>query len=360
MQTIVIRADQERPDADGIRKAADILRNGGLVVFPTETVYGLGADGTNAKAVLKIFAVKRRPPDNPLLLHISNIEQLDAVAASVPSAAKRLVDRFWPGPLAIVLPKSESVPYEVTAGLDRVGVRMPGHAIALEFLSACGVPVAAPSANLSGRLSPTCLEDVIEDLDGKVDCIIDGGSCPVGIESTVIDVTGERPIVLRSGAVSIEALESVIGPVVIGFSVGGSESVQQDGLPAPLDRYRHYCPHASVVLFEGDSDARISTLGDWIVRLMSEGKTVGVAAPTESIARLKVLVGNGFAAQELGPASDLSRIAAHVFSALRALDRDGVDVILVEGIEESGVGFAVMNRLRKAAERNVVQCRSDN
>ncbi len=359
MQTIVIRAEQGGPGADGIGEAAGILRRGGLVVFPTETVYGLGADGTNPQAVLKVFAVKGRPPDNPLLLHISKVEQLDAIAASVPSVARRLVDRFWPGPLAIILQKSELVPHEVTAGLDKVGVRMPGHAIALEFLSACGVPVAAPSANLSGRLSPTCLEDVIEDLCGRVDCIIDGGSCPVGIESTVIDVTGDQPAVLRPGAVSIEALESVIGPVAVRRSTGRAESVDSDGEPAPADKYRHYCPHTPVVLFEGDPEARSSALRDEIVRLTSEGKTVGAAALTESLAGLKDLVGPRFRVEEMGSASDPGSIAARVFSALRALDRGGVDVILVEGMEETGVGLAVMNRLRQAAGNNVVRCRSD-
>jgi L-threonylcarbamoyladenylate synthase len=359
MQTIVIKADRERLDVNGIRHAARILRDGGLVVFPTETVYGLGADGTNAQAVLRVFAVKGRPPDNPLLLHISNVEQLNAIAISISDVARRLVDRFWPGPLAIIVHKSESVPREVTAGLDKVGVRMPGHPIALEFLSACEVPVAAPSANLSGRLSPTCLHDVIEDLDGKVDCIIDGGCCPVGIESTVIDVTGEQPIVLRPGAVAIEALESVIGPVSVRRSAGVDESAEPNRGSGPADKHEHYRPRAPVVLFEGDFDARVSRLRDEIVKLVSEGKAVGVAALTESITRLEDSAGRPFKAQEMGSAADPSGVAARVFSALRALDRDRVDVILVEGIDESGIGLAVMNRLRKAAGNNVVRCRSD-
>lgn len=357
MQTVVIDASDGRSNIDGIKRAADILRSGGLVVFPTETVYGLGANGLDGQAVQRIFAAKGRPADNPLILHLFDPKQVVEVSSWIPDVAWRLIDRFWPGPLTLIVPHSESVPSAVTAGLDTVGIRMPDNGIALAFLAACGMPVAAPSANISGRPSPTSVQDVIDDLDGRVDCIIDGGECPVGIESTVLDVTGERPVVLRPGAVTVEDIRSVVGEVEVDPSATGTVDCSATSPPkSPGVRYRHYAPLAPVVLFEGDPEARFFRLSSRIKELTAEGKTVGVAVVSESLPRLPRGARGRLVVRDMGAASDPSGIAGALFSVLRAMDRDEVDVILVEGIDDTGVGFAVMNRLRRAAGGNVVRC----
>lgn len=357
MQTIVVRATNGDHHLEGIRQAADILRSGGLVVFPTETVYGLGANAMDGDAVSRIFAAKGRPADNPLILHVSRLEQLAEVTTVVPDAAMMLIHRFWPGPLTIILPKTDSVPGEVTAGLDTVAIRMPDNDIALAFLEECAVPVAAPSANLSGRPSPTSLKDVIEDLDGRVDCIIDGGNCTIGIESTVVDLSRSTPVLLRPGAVTIEDLESILGRVDVDPCVLSGTPCDASTRPkSPGLKYRHYAPKAPVVLYEGDSDCRLSMLSDSIRQYSSQGKTVGVAALRETLSRLSKEKGTQLILKEMGSAADPSSIAAALFSVLRSLDRDHADIILVEGVDDTGVGFAVMNRLRKAAGGNIVKC----
>lgn len=357
MQTVIVKASDGHCDVDGIKQAANILRSGGLVAFPTETVYGLGADGLNGQAVRKIFAAKGRPADNPLILHIFDLKQLEEIAAAVPDCAQRLIDKFWPGPLTLILPRGDRVPDAVTAGLDTVGVRMPDNDIALAFLAACKVPVAAPSANVSGRPSPTSALDVMDDLGGRVDCIIDGGKCSVGIESTVLDVTRPTPVVLRPGAATVEDIRSVVGEVAIDPCADGiDDCATSTPARSPGVKSRHYAPIAPLVLFEGDPKARLVELSRRIEKLVAEGKTVGVAVVSESLPYLPSGNGERLVVRDMGSALDPSRIAATLFSVLRAMDRDKVDIILVEGIHDTGVGFAVMNRLRRAAGGAVVRC----
>jgi len=357
MQTVVIRASNGLHDVDQIKWAAGVLRSGGLVAFPTETVYGLGANGLDGEAVQKIFEAKGRPADNPLILHISDLRQIEEVACRVPELAWRLIDRFWPGPLTVILLRSRKVPDAVTAGLDTVGVRMPDNDIALAFLAACEVPVAAPSANISGRPSPTSVQDVIEDLDGRVDCIIDGGNCEVGIESTVLDLTSPRPTLLRPGAVTLEDIRSVVGEVEVDPSAYATGDWNPDTPPkSPGVRYRHYAPHAPVMLFEGSPECRVSEMSRRIDEFISQGKRIGVAALSESLPYLRRAGKKQLVIKNMGSSSDPSGIAAVLFSILRSMDRDKVDVILVEGIDDVGVGFAIMNRLRRAAAGNIVRC----
>jgi len=326
----VLKVDPERPSPEAIAVAARALREGGLVAFPTETVYGLGADALSAEAVARIYAAKGRPPDNPLIVHIGRPEDLETVAREVPPLARALMERFWPGPLTLVLPRSERVPLATTAGLDTVAVRMPAHPVALALVREAGVPVAAPSANRSGRPSPTRAEHVLADLGEAVDLVLDGGPCPVGIESTVVDVTGPTPVVLRPGGLPREALEEALGrPVPVG---GGPELARR----SPGTRYRHYAPAAPLVLAGQEEVAAV------VQSLLAQGKAVGLLArrdPGLRHPRLRARIVSG----------GVRRYARELFDALRSLDAEGCQVIVAEAVEERGLGLAIMDRLRRAA-----------
>jgi L-threonylcarbamoyladenylate synthase len=302
--------------------AASHIREGGIVAFPTETVYGLGADIFNDRAISKIFEAKRRPADNPLIAHVGAIEQITDLAAEVPETARRFIERFFPGPLTVVLRKSESVPLIATAGLDTIGVRMPGNPTANEFLRACGAPVVAPSANLSGRPSPTTWQAVQEDLDGRIDCILQGDPTEIGLESTVVDCTVDPPIVLRAGAVTVEALqECVDGTILIGQ--GEIEEARSPGM-----RHRHYSPSAHVVLSEDwRPDACDSTTA-----------FIGLNQPDWSPDLFYL-------------AASVDEYASKVFEFFRECDRRGIERIVCQPVGESGIGIALMDRLRRAAER---------
>jgi len=340
METKVIRVDPRKPEPPLIEEAARVIKAGGLVAFPTETVYGLGADGLNPNAVKRIFEVKGRPLDNPLIFHVSSPGEALALAEEVPEEAQWLMDRFWPGPLTLVLRKKSHVPDVATAGLATVAVRMPDCPIALALIEASHTPIVAPSANLSGKPSPTKPQHVIADLQGKVEVIIDGGDTPIGVESTVVDLTRRPFTILRPGGLSREALEEVVGPV--GVHQG---AVHPDGLapPSPGMKYRHYAPQAQVVLVEGERGERLRKMAELVGQLKEEGLKVGALTVGVSI-----------------PGSDVERrvqgledYAHNLFAFLREMDELDVDVIVAEGVEERRLGLALMNRLRKAATRVV-------
>lgn len=343
METILINASDE----DGIKTAAMALKNGKLVAFPTETVYGLGANALMPDAVKRIFEAKGRPSDNPLIVHISDITQLRDLVSDIPDIATRLMNAFWPGPLTLIFKKSARVPDVITAGLDTVAVRMPQNPVALKLISQSGVPVAAPSANLSGRPSPTSAHHVAEDLSGRVEYIIDGGSCSVGLESTVLDITGSVPVILRPGGVTAEMLKKVLGlrGVVTASEVKGEEKPRSPGM-----KYRHYSPKAEVILVSGDNSRVVDTINSLSSEQKNEGRIVGVLCSSENASLYKADV-----VIPVGSKDNPENIAAGLFEALRKFDDTKVDIIYSETFTEQGIGKAVMNRLKKAASGKIIE-----
>ncbi len=345
--TKVLVVNPENPAPDSLALAAEAIRNGDLVAFPTETVYGLGANALNADAVAKIFRAKGRPADNPLIVHVADRETVQEVAATVPEKAELLMQCFWPGPLTLVLPRGNAVPDNVSCGLSTVGVRIPDHPVAQALIRAAGVPVAAPSANLSGRPSPTNAEHVIEDLAGRVQIIVDGGETGVGLESTVLDLCADPPVLLRPGGVTAEELREVIGEVVVDPAVAAAEQVEAPRSPGM--KYTHYAPKAKMVVVEGPMTEMQAKIRDLAYEYEEEGKRVGIMCSIESRG-----VYAASAVLEYGSRENLRSIASNLFSALRAFDRYEVDVILAEGVPATGIGLALMNRLRRAAGGRVV------
>jgi L-threonylcarbamoyladenylate synthase len=348
--TRIIEYTDEGFAAEELAFAAEILREGGTVAFPTETVYGLGANGLMEKAVEKIFLAKGRPSDNPLILHVSGWKEAVPLVQSIPPLARDLGKAFWPGPLTIVFNKSPIVNNRVTGGLNTVAIRMPDHPAALQLLRKAGVPVAAPSANLSGKPSPTRVEHVIEDLAGKVDVIIDGGKTGVGVESTVIDLSGKQPVLLRPGGITVEMLEEVIGPVQIDPAVLREEAADKIIPKAPGMKYRHYAPEAEAVIVEGAGRSQQEKINSLLQEAISAGKKVGLMVSRENAhAYSRGLV------KVMGERQNPATILENIFHCLREFDAAGVDLIVIEGIEATGVGLTIMNRLRKAAGYNIVR-----
>ena len=323
-------------------QAADILRRGGLLGIPTETVYGLGANGLDPAAVGRIFEAKGRPQDNPLILHIPTAGWLERYCADVPAAAYALAERFWPGPLTIILKRRERVPDAVTAGLDTVGMRCPAHPLCREIIAAAGLPVAAPSGNTSGRPSPTTAAHMLEDMDGKIDGIVDGGPCTVGVESTIVDLTADPPRLLRPGGVTLEELRSVLGEVAVDKAVTGLLSAGEQPR-APGMKYRHYAPKAPVTVVRGDPEKGAS----YILAHIRPGS--GVICFDEYAPRFA-----GHPVELLGPAGDKAEQARHVFDALRFFDGTGVEEIWAQCPDDAGIGLAVSNRLNKAAGFHII------
>lgn len=349
MNTEIIKIDHHKIDIPGLTYAADVLKQGGLVAFPTETVYGLGANALNEIAVKNIFIAKGRPSDNPLIVHIANHTALHRVVSGVSPVAALLMEKLWPGPLTLVMDKSEAVPFSITAGLPTVAVRMPSHPIALQLIALSGLPIAAPSANLSGKSSPTSAEHVIADLMGKVDVIIDGGNCNVGLESTVLDITVDPAMILRPGGVTPAQLESVIGKVT--FDPALSHGKKEAATPkSPGMKYTHYSPKARLILVEGTIEAVASKIKVLKEDYEKEGLNVGILATeeTKSLYSSKELI-------SMGSRSTPETIAASLFLSFREFDKRNVQVILAEGIDASGIGLAVMNRMIKAAGNHIVK-----
>ncbi len=348
MKTTVIKIDKDNIDKDLIIEAVDTIKNSGLVAFPTETVYGLGANGFDENAVKKIFAAKGRPQDNPLILHVYSIEQVKELVKEIPDMAKRCMEEFWPGPLTILLPKSSKVPSIITAGLDTVAIRMPENKIALELIKTSNVPIAAPSANISGRPSPTSAKHVIEDLMGKVDMIIDGGDTGIGLESTVLDLSGDTPMILRPGGVTKEELQKIIPNVTIDFAI-----IKEDEniIPkSPGQKYRHYAPKSEMLVFSGDVDRMVEAIIGKTKEYMNNGKKVGIICTDET----KKNYQEGLIIS-MGNRENNETIAHNLFNTLRLFDEENVDIILAEGVELSHLGIAIMNRMMKAAGGKVIK-----
>ncbi len=342
MKTILGKLNGIEEDKELLRQAAQIIKRGGLVAFPTETVYGLGADGFNEEAAKKIYAAKGRPSDNPLILHIAEEKQLEQIVKKIPEKAKKLMESFWPGPLTIILEKKENVPYTTTGGLDTVAIRMPDHLGALSFLKAVQTPIAAPSANTSGRPSPTKAEHVLEDMQGKIDMILDGGEVGIGIESTIIDMTSV-PMILRPGFITQEMLEEKIGDVFLDPAL--QNGLQEKERPkAPGMKYRHYAPKADLTIVEGELPKVIDQINRLTAQKVSEGKKVGIIATEET----KKFYKHGII-KVIGTRKKEETIAKHLYSILREFDEAEIDVIFSEAFSEKAFGQAIMNRLIKAA-----------
>lgn len=334
MNTIVFHPES---DPNAVRDAAAILRRGGLLGIPTETVYGLGADALNEDAVSRIFLAKGRPQDNPLIIHVPDASWLESYCRDVPPAAHRLAERFWPGPLTMILPRRDIVPLQTTGGLETVGVRCPNHPVTLAIIEAAGVPIAAPSGNTSGRPSPTTAAHMIEDMDGRIDGIVDGGPCIVGVESTIVDLTVTPPRLLRPGGLPLESLRQVLGEVAVDKAVTGLLAAGERPR-APGMKYRHYAPHAPVTVVTGEPERSARR----IQGLLSD--TAGVICFDEYAPLFP-----GHIIHKLGPAADKSAQARHVFDALRTFDGTDVTEIFAQCPDDGGLGLAVANRLKKAA-----------
>lgn len=345
-RTRLLRVNPEHPEADVIAEAASIIQAGGLVAFPTETVYGLGANATNAEAVDRIFSAKDRPAADPLIVHLAAVDQLSAVALELPPVARELAD-LWPGPLTLILRRHPNIPANVSAGRDTVGVRLPSHPVARALIAAAGVPIAAPSANTFSRPSATTAAHVLEDLDGHVDLILDGGATRFGIESTIVDVTVDPPRILRYGAYRPEAFEA------LGFAPAELEITGDDGSPkaAPGMMLKHYSPRARL-MFYGDGSPVAEILPRMQAdarRLTRSGLKVGILAPDDEARYFADIP-----AQTVTLGATPDQIGARLFAAMRELDHAGVDVILARGYPRTGIGAALWERLLRAAEGQIV------
>ena len=353
MRAEVVAMTGENLDMDAIKKAGDILKAGGLVAFPTETVYGLGGNALDPQASMKIYAAKGRPSDNPLIVHIAELEQLEKITTEIPEGAKILAEKYWPGPLTMILPKADIVPRETTGGLDSVAVRFPSDRIAQELIKAGGGFVAAPSANTSGRPSPTMAEHVEEDLGDAIDMIIDGGQVGIGLESTIVDFTEEVPVVLRPGYISLEMLQETLGDVRMDKGLLITDSSVHP--KAPGMKYRHYAPKADLSIIEGNEEDVVACINHLTDEAVAKGLKVGVIATDETKARYvhaDVL--------SIGSREEEETIAHHLYEVLRDFDDDRVDVIYSEAFYTPKMGQAIMNRLLKAAGHKIINAQEEN
>lgn len=352
MQTLVVTQDENRIDRQTIAQAGEIIRSGGLVAFPTETVYGLGGDGLNPDSSRKIYAAKGRPSDNPLIIHIYRMEDLQVLVKEIPDSAKKLAEAFWPGPLTMILPKTDLVPKETTGGLDTVAVRMPSHKVALAFIEAAGGFVAAPSANLSGKPSPTLAKYVVEDMDGRIDMIIDGGDIAIGLESTIVDLTGDVPMILRPGYITLDMLQDVLGEVKCDPTLLDGDCKERP--KAPGMRYRHYAPKGDMLIVDGETDAVVREINRWVADSRKQGFKTGVIATGENADKYEADV-----VKVVGGRNEETAIAASLYRILREFDDEEVDAIYSESFATDGIGQAIMNRLLKAAGHKYIQIREE-
>jgi len=347
METCIVKIDELNIDEEKLERAGRIIKDGGLVAFPTETVYGLGGDALNPDSSRKIYAAKGRPSDNPLIVHIANIADIEKIVVEYTEQARKIANAFWPGPLTMILKKSDCVPVETTGGLDTVAIRMPVHETARRFIEAAGGYVAAPSANLSGKPSPTCAKYVIQDMDGRIDMIIDGGDAGIGLESTIIDLSGEVPMLLRPGYITIEQLREVLGEVDVDRTIMDGNC--KDRPKAPGMRYRHYAPKGDLKIISGDEEKVISKINELTKQATEEAKKVGVIATDET--RDQYIATS---VKSIGSRMDEDTIAHRLYTILREFDDEDIEVIYSESFDVSGIGQAIMNRLLKAAGHQII------
>lgn len=356
MKTKLVRVDvrslqdgaSKEEASETLREAGEIIKRGGLVAFPTETVYGLGGDALNPESSKKIYAAKGRPSDNPLIIHIADMEHLDRITRDVPEDAYKLAEHFWPGPLTMILPKSDAVPLQTTGGLNTVAVRMPSHPVAMAFIREAGGYIAAPSANLSGKPSPTLAKYVAEDMDGRIDMIIDGDGVRIGLESTIVDLTGERPMILRPGYITKEMLTRVLGEIEVDRTILTDDSGQAP--KAPGMKYRHYAPKGELVIVEGEPYKVASYINEETRRHMEHGEKTGVIGTTEMASEYKA-----DSVKIAGSREDEDAIARQLYTFLREFDDEEVEYMYAESFEAKGMGQAIMNRLLKAAGHRVIK-----
>ena len=348
MDTKVVIMDEEHMDVQELTRAGEWIKRGELVAFPTETVYGLGGDALKEDSARKIYAAKGRPSDNPLIIHIATWEDIYYICRDIPKEAKKLADAFWPGPLTMILKKSDIVPLATTGGLDTVAVRLPGHAVARAFIKAAGGYVAAPSANVSGRPSPTLAKYVYEDMNGKIPLIIDGGEVGIGVESTIVDLTEETPVILRPGYITHEMLEGVLGQVTEDVTM--MESLKDIAPKAPGMKYRHYAPKGSLTIVAGDTEAVITYINEACREAGRAGKYTGVLCTSETAGRYEA-----DCVKCVGSRADENTVAQGLYKVLRECDDENLEVLFAESFETQGIGQAIMNRLLKAAGHQVIQ-----
>jgi len=347
METIVSKITHTTEDNAIISKAGEIIRAGGLVAFPTETVYGLGGDALNPEASGKIYAAKGRPSDNPLIIHICKLEDITKIVSIFPERAKRLAQEFWPGPLTMVLPKADIVPKQTTGGLDTVAVRMPVDPTALAFIEAAGGYVAAPSANVSGRPSPTDAKYVIEDMEGRIEMILDDGAVEIGLESTIVDLTGEIPMLLRPGFITLKMLEDVLGQVDVDKTILDGDCL--DKPKAPGMKYKHYAPKGELTIVTGEADTVILEMNALSAEMDGRGERVGIIATDETKDFYRA-----HSIKSVGMRDDEVSIAKNLYRILREFDDEGITVIYSESFAKGGIGQAIMNRLLKAAGHRIL------
>ena len=349
MKTVIEKIDKYQMDEQILDKAGDILKQGGLVAFPTETVYGLGANALDEEAAKKTYAAKGRPSDNPLIVHIADVKALDEIVLNVSDKARLVIEKFWPGPLTLIFEKNEKVPYGTTGGLQTVAVRMPVNEIALELIRRGGGYISAPSANASGRPSPTSAQHVADDLDGKIDMIIDGGSVDIGVESSILDMTVDPPMILRPGAITKEMLEEVIGEVAVDQAILREDSGVAP--KAPGMKYRHYAPIAQLIIVEGEAEEAVKAIRQIAYEQTRLGYKVGIIATNETVDSYTTGV-----VKNIGTRSNENTIAKNLYKVLREFDEDReVDYIYSESFAANGIGGAVMNRLEKATGHHTIQ-----
>lgn len=347
METKVVEVREDKLDAGILKKAGEIIKAGGLVAFPTETVYGLGGDALNKASSKKIYEAKGRPSDNPLIVHIAELAELYRIAEEVPECVERLAEAFWPGPLTVILKKSKLIPAETTGGLETVAVRMPKNAVALGFIEEAGGFVAAPSANLSGRPSPTQAKYVLQDLDGKIEMILDGGPVGIGLESTIVDLTGEMPVILRPGYITKDMLEKVLGEVRLDETILAPDCGQAP--KAPGMKYKHYAPKGVLTIVSGQREAVVAKINRLTAEAEAQGKKTGVIAAEETKDAYQAS-----SVKCVGRRRDEEMIARRLYTILREFDDEEIPVMYSESFAGSEMGQAIMNRLLKAAGHRVI------
>jgi len=350
MKTLLLKVDAENPNSTIIQTAADIIRKGGLVAFPTETVYGLGADALNGEAILALFAAKKRPLDNPPIVHVADPKEIYRLVLEVPPKAKLIMEKFWPGPLTLIFKRSSLVPKVTVAGLDTVAIRMPKHKVALELIRQSLCPIAAPSANLAGKPSPTTAQHVFEDLNGRIDAILDGGATHIGVESTVVDLSVDPPMLLRPGGTPYETLKRVLGDLKLHPFVETEQELPLQQMRSPGMKHKHYAPKAEVILVEGKVSAVTTKIKALTESYRLDHKKVGILATDETQCAYRADV-----VKSLGSRSNLATVAQNLFRLLREVDAENVDIIIAEGVSSEGLGLAVMNRLRKASAYHIIK-----